>query len=187
MMAMKRKPLYFSQTLTVGKRTYLMEVRRTLRGQKYFIIERTDLRDEDQEPVIIYEHSMLYFARAIDRATRAVLNTVPEVEPADERQAKREASKTERQKREPTKPKARAAKKKSVASGTKKVAKKAIVKPKKDRPRNQGKRWSEDHISLLTIHYSNGMSVEELAELLGRGEFSVKVQASQLGLKRPKG
>ncbi|MEM8911064.1 MAG: DUF3276 family protein [Planctomycetota bacterium] len=36
---MNKKPLYFSQTLTVGKRTYLMEVRRTNRGKKYFIIE----------------------------------------------------------------------------------------------------------------------------------------------------
>lgn len=149
---MAPSPLYFSETLTVGKRTYLMEVRRTQRGEKYFIIKRTDLRDEDQEPVIVYERSMLHFARAIDRATRAVVGNVPEVESSEERAAK----------------------------------KKAAAKRKKDRPPNQGKRWSEDHISLLTIHYSNGMPVKELAELLGRGEFSIEVQANKLGLKRPK-
>jgi hypothetical protein len=150
---MNSNPLYFSETLTVGKRTYLMEVRRTQRGEKYFIIKRTDLRDEDQEPVIVYERSMLHFARAIDRATRAVVNTVPEVKPADERRAKREQ------------------------------AKKKSAERKKKRP-NQGKRWTDEHDSLLIVHFKNGMSNDELAELLGRGEFSIGVRLAKLGLSR---
>lgn len=152
---MSSTPLYLSETLTVGKRTYLMEVRRTLRGQKYFIIKRTDLRDEDQEPVIVYERSMLHFARAIDRATRAVLNTVSEVESADERKVKKAEAKVKAAKR----------------------------KEQKSRP-NQGKRWTEEHDSLLIIHFKNGMPIEELAQLLGRGEFSVGVRLSKLGLSR---
>lgn len=147
---MGRSPLYFSETLTVGKRTYLMEVRRHSRGEKYFIIKRTDLKEEEQEPVIIYERSITRFAGAVDRAVRAVLNTVPEVDSAEERSAK----------------------------------KKAAAERKKDRPKNQGKRWSEDDISLLVIHYKNGMPIDELAELLGRGKFSVEVQISKLGLTR---
>lgn len=152
---MASSPLYFSETLTVGKRTYLMEVRRTQRGEKYFIIKRTDLRDEDQEPVIVYEHSMLHFARAIDRATRAVVNTVPEVEPADERKFQKEQTKQ-----------------------------KAATR-KKERP-NQGRRWTDEHDSLLIIHYKNGMSTDELAKLLGRGEFSIGVRLLKLGLGQPK-
>lgn len=147
---MNRSPLYFSETLTVGKRTYLMEVRRHPRGEKYFIIKRTDLKDDEQEPVIIYEGSMIRFAGAIDRATRAMLNTVAEVESAEERAAK----------------------------------KKAAAERKKKRP-NQGKRWTEEHDSLLIVHYKNGMSTEELAELLGRGEFSIGVRLAKLGLTRP--
>ncbi len=89
---MARSPVYFSETLTVGKRTYLMEVRRNQRGEKYFILKRTDLRDEEQEPVLVFDRFMTRFAGSIDRATRAMLNTVPEVDTADERKAKRQAA-----------------------------------------------------------------------------------------------
>ncbi|MEM8911065.1 MAG: hypothetical protein AAGC97_04800 [Planctomycetota bacterium] len=58
-----------------------------------------------------------------------------------------------------------------------------MTSTKKKRP-NQGRRWTEDHDSLLIIHYKNGVSIEELAELLGRGEFSIEVRLAKLGLSR---
>lgn len=156
------------------------------------------MRDEEQDPVIIYEHSMLYFARAIDRATRAVLNTVPEVEPADERREKREAAKERRD--QPTSPNRKAGRKRTLSSKSAKAATRTkptadedekpvstttrkMTSTKKKRP-NQGRRWTEDHDSLLIIHYKNGVSIEELAELLGRGEFSIEVRLAKLGLSR---
>lgn len=157
MIDLARLPLYFSETLTVGQRTYLMEVRKDRRGRKYFIIKRTDLRDEEQTPVIVYPSAMIRFAGAIERATKAMMNSVGEVESADERKARREQSK-----------KATAAR-----------------KEKKKKRFNQGKRWTEEHDSLLIVHYKNGMPIEELAEMLGRGEVSVSVRLMKLGIMPP--
>ncbi len=194
-------PLYFSETFTVGKRTYLLEVRRSQRGQKYFIIKRTDLRDEEQDPVIVFDGYMTRFSGAIDRATRAMLNTVSEVEPADERSATKERSKTKKtaakRRRERTSPGSDTGRVPTLKDDSenrrltqerdaeKKASARAAAKRKRERP-NQGKRWSEEHDSLLIVHYKNGMPTDELAELLGRGQFAIGVRLAKLGLDQPR-
>ncbi len=70
-------------------------------------------------------------------------------------------------------------KKRQLRNRLQEIAKTGIGQSKK-RP-NQGKRWTEEHDSLLIVHYKNGMSTDELAELLGRGEFSIGVRLVKLG------
>jgi hypothetical protein len=183
---MAGSPLYFSETFTVGPRTYLMEVRRTNRGQKYFIITRTDVMDDQQQPVIIFDGHMNRFAEAINRATQAVAGLVGEVEPADQRISQTRQKATKRKKAQPRRkigvqtPKASDQSKAESAEAKRKAAER-----KKERP-NQGRRWTEEHDSLLIVHYKNGMPTEELAKLLGRGEFSIGVRLAKLGLAQLK-
>ena len=144
---MAKSPIYFSETLTIGRHTYLLEVKRSQRGQKYFIITQTSLRDAEQRPVIVFDRYMARFAKSVERAAKAVIGSVPELETATEREVKKRPGKA-----------------------------------KESQPKNQGKRWTAQQDALLTARYQGGMSVAELAELLGRGTFSIEVRLAKLGL-----
>ncbi len=174
------QPTYFSESMTIGPHTYLLEVKLSKRGQKYFIITQTSLRDEEQRPVVVFGNYMQRFAEAIEKARKAVKTNVAELEPdphrkhyyvhdiEPKRSPVRERKTTARKTVRPTP----GTKKKNSAS-------------RKVRP-NQGKRWTEEHDSVLIVQFKNGMSIAELALLLGRGEFSIQVRLAKLGLTKSK-
>jgi hypothetical protein len=85
-------PKYLSETITVGPRTYQVEVKKHRRGGKYMIITQTGLRNEDQQPVIVFEAQMSRFARMMERAATAVLTNVPQVDGTKKRQKKVKAN-----------------------------------------------------------------------------------------------
>ncbi len=146
---MGKAPVYFSETITIGPHTYLMEVKRSQRGQKYFLITPTNAYAAEQPGMVVFANYMARFTELIERAAKAVAQNVPEVNAAAKREAKRK------------KAEARA-----------------------NRPKNQGRRWTAAHDSMLMANYHKGMSVHELAELLGRGKFSIEVRIASLGLYR---
>lgn len=83
--------VYFSETITIGARTYLVEVKKYRGGQKYMIITQTNVLEREQKPVIVYKGYMIQFVKVMERATRAVLAHVPECETAAVRKRKRKA------------------------------------------------------------------------------------------------
>ena len=87
---MGKAPLYFSETTTIGPNTYLMEVKRSQRGQKYFRITKTNARPDEDQAVVVFPYAMGRFMKMIERATKAMLTTVPTVEDAETRKLKRQ-------------------------------------------------------------------------------------------------
>ncbi len=71
---MSRSPLYFSETITIGPNTYLMEVKHSQRGEKYFLITKTNARPEDDQAVVVFPYAMGRFVKMIGRAAKAMLN-----------------------------------------------------------------------------------------------------------------
>jgi len=88
---MGKAPLYFSETMTIGPNTYLMEVKRSQRGQKYFLITKTNALPGEDQAVVVFPYAMGRFMKVIERATTAMLTTVPTVEDAETRKLERKA------------------------------------------------------------------------------------------------
>jgi len=86
-------PKYLSETITIGRRTYLIEVKRHSGGQKYLIITQTSLHEDEQRPVIIFDNQIPRFMRIMDRAEKAALTTVAPAEDVATRKRKREQKK----------------------------------------------------------------------------------------------
>ncbi|MEM7782801.1 MAG: hypothetical protein AAF623_05565 [Planctomycetota bacterium] len=65
---------YLSETVKVGSRTYLVEVRRYRDKQRYMIITQPELGPE-QQPVIVFENQMQRFMDVMDLAFMEVTKT----------------------------------------------------------------------------------------------------------------
>ncbi len=146
-------PKYLSETLTIGPRTYLIEVKKHSRGQKYMIITRTDLRDNEQQPVIVFDRQMTRFMRIMEQAAAATLTTVSVLEDTANR---KHTGKVQERK------------------------KKAKANPPEFC--NAGKRWTEADDKRLTEQFQNGVSMEALMKMFKRRSGSIEVRMYKLGL-----
>ncbi len=177
---MGKAPVYFSETITIGPNTYLMEVKRSQRGQKYFLITKTNALPEEQQAVVVFSYYMEQFAKMIERASDAVHSSVPEIEPRERSWAPK-----------PSKPAKRSHKPKTPgpsleAAKTKKHKRKKKAKANPPEFNNSGKPWSQEENELLAEQYQSGASMETLMKLFKRRSTAIEVRLYKLGFQPSK-
>lgn len=172
---MGKAPVYFSETITIGPNTYLMEVKRSQRGQKYFLITKTNARPEEDQAVVVFEYAMGRFVKMIDRAAHAMYNTVPEIEPRERSRAPRPAKPAQRTvpAKPPKQPPERPSKPKTPRASLDQIRKKHP---------NAYRSWTEEEDAKLAHHFHKDVKMVELEKIFGRPRSAIRIRLKRLGL-----
>lgn len=160
---------YLSETLWIGSRAYLVEVKNFKDSkQKFMIITQPEVPENQQDPVIVSQYHMTGFLETMQRVSEAMLPNAPVIGTTKSSIRKRKTSK-------PT----------ATAAATKPPPKQPSPKPKKANPPeffNSGKRWTASDDQLLIQKFQSGETIQALTKVFKRRTKSIEVRLHKLGI-----
>ena len=171
---MGRAPVYFSETMTIGPNTYLIEVKRSQRGQKYFLITKTNARPGEDQAVLVFSHFMGRFVKMVERAAATVYHSVPEIEPLERSWVPKPAK---RSKLRPT-----VLPKRPQEPLPKTTASEMPVEKDRREYANAYLPWTKQDDAKLTFHFQDGIKIAELATIFQRKPSAIRSRLKRLGL-----